>query len=616
MKSFFSQLARTKILIERGVTLVREADCMEKLASYGRKPMINSIRVDRNIPLKMRDGVTLCADVYRPNDNERHPAIVVRTPYNKYLSYHSDYLSAQHAAFAGYAFVVQDTRGRFASEGEFTPGASEGPDGYDTIETIAAEPWCDGNVGMVGCSYLGRNQWQAAIENPPHLKAISPSIIGEGPVSETRLTGVIELEQSISWFAAMAVDMLEKIKKEGKDVAGAAEMLNYARFNLNEVYNYLPLKDIPFFKFEGLSEHFWTRVSALPKNIGSEEDLRWAYDKVKVPCFHTGCWYDLFTGGLFANFLGMREQGGSPAAREGQYLLCGPWVHGSALPAYVGGINFGMAGSSVATFTMERHITFFDKYLRGIESPRPMAPVRYFVMGLNRWRNAETWPLPETQWQRFFLHSKGRANSLNGDGLLSRDAPASSEPPDIFTYNPGFPVPTLGGRNLLAGTLVAGPFDQRPNEQRNDVLCYTTPELKEELEVTGPLQFHLFASTSARDTDFVVKMVDVYPDGTAFNLAEGCIRARFRKGLLNEEPVIPGEINEYTISLAATSNLFKAGHRIRIEVTSSNFPRYDRNMNTGNPFGEDAEGIPAVQTVFHNAGYPSYIDLPVIPKKK
>jgi len=207
--------------------------------------MANSIRIDRDIPMTMRDGVVLRADVYRPDNSGKHPAIVVRTPYSKVMGGDSDFLSAVHAAFAGYAFVIQDTRGRFASEGEFMPGAPEGLDGYDTIEAVAAESWCDGNVGTFGGSYLGRNQWQAAIEDPPHLKAIAPQITTSGPLSDSRLGGPIDLEQSISWFTAMAIDMLERQRKQGKDVTGAREMLDRARFNLSEVYEYLPLKEVP-----------------------------------------------------------------------------------------------------------------------------------------------------------------------------------------------------------------------------------------------------------------------------------------------------------------------------------------------------------------------------------
>ncbi|MBL7177144.1 MAG: CocE/NonD family hydrolase [Desulfobacteraceae bacterium] len=577
--------------------------------------MTSSIRVDRDIPMTMRDGVTLRADVYRPDDGEKHPAIVVRTPYNKVLSGNSDYLSAVHAAFAGYAMVIQDTRGRFASEGEFIPMMPEGQDGYDTIEGVAAEPWCDGNVGMVGSSYLGRVQWQAAMEAPPHLKAIAPSIITAGPLSDTRMSGVVDLEQSISWFGAMAIDMIEKMKKQGRDVTGMREMVTRALLNIDEVCNYLPLKDIPHFKFEGLSEGFATRIGdAALAGLKSEEDLYWSYEKVMVPCFHSGGWYDLFSGSLFKNFLNMREKGGTQIAREGQYLLSGPWAHGANLPAFVGDLHFGPTASGVAGFVMERHIAFFNKYLRGIES-KYMVPVRYFVMGRNRWKSADTWPLPQTEWQRFFLHSNGRANSTAGDGLLSRDE-SGSEPPDIFVYDPRFPVPTRGGKNLPAGSLVPGPLDQTHIEKRSDVLCYTTPELQEEIEVTGPLTLHLFAATSVKDTDFTVKLVDVYPDGSAYNVAEGCIRARYRKSVLQPELVNPGEVYEYSIDMAATSIVFGRDHRIRIDISSSNFPRIDRNMNTGNPFGEDSEGVPAIQTIHHHADYASYIDLPVIPANK
>jgi putative CocE/NonD family hydrolase len=235
-------------------------------------------------------------------------------------------------------------------------------------------------------------------------------------------------------------------------------------------------------------------------------------------------------------------------------------------------------------------------------------------MGRNRWKNAETWPLPETQWQRFFLHSRGHANSAGGDGELNREEPGR-ESPDIFVYNPLDPVPTRGGRLNPDLNQAAGPQDQTIIEKRTDVLCYTSAELKEELEITGPLKLHLFAATSVVDTDFFVKLVNGYPNGLAINVAEGAIRARYRKSILRPELVSPGEINEYVIDLASTSNVFDRGHRIRLDITSSNFPRFDRNMNTGNPFGEDALGLPAMQTIFHQPGQASYIELPVISGK-
>ena len=574
--------------------------------------MVRSIRIDRDIPMTMRDGIKLRADIYRPDDREKYPAIIIRTPYNKILSGSYGYLPAYQAAFEGYAFIIQDTRGRFASEGEFKPLNPEGPDGYDTIETVAAEPWCDGNVGMAGGSYLGLVQWQAAMEGPPHLKAIAPAIISSGPLSETRKKGLIDLEQSISWFGAMAIDMIEKMARNGKDVTEMRHKAGYALLHLEEACSYLPLKNLPYFNFPGLSEAFAAYLGdGIVSGMESEDDLFWKYGKVKVPCFHAGGWYDLFLGGLFENYVKMKEQGGSREAREGQHVLCGPWAHETNLTPYAGGLHFGPTASGAAGFAMERHIAFFDKYLKGIDS-QYLVPVRYFVMGRNRWKNAETWPLPETVWQRFFLHSGGRANSASGDGRLGRDNPGS-EPPDVFLYDPRFPVPTKGGRNLPIGILVPGPLDQTPIEKRNDVLCYTTPELTEPLEVTGPTVLHLFAATQAPDTDFTAKLVNVYPDGSAYNVAEGSIRARFRKSILKPELIKPGETFEYTIDMGATGIVFDRGHRIRLDISSSNFPRIDRNLNTGNPFGQDAEGKPVIQTLFHQADFASYLDLPVIP---
>jgi putative CocE/NonD family hydrolase len=281
----------------------------------------------------------------------------------------------------------------------------------------------------------------------------------------------------------------------------------------------------------------------------------------------------------------------------------------------LGDINYGELAGSKGSKVNRDQIAFYDKYLLGKDVKIPA--VRYFVMGANQWRIADDWPPPQTQWQRFYCHSKGSANTAAGNGLLSRDEPGP-EPPDRFIYDPLNPVPSTGGALIgaIAGAgALAGPLEQYHIEKRHDVLCYTTDELKEDIEVSGPLQFHLFAATSARDTDFTAKVVNVYPDGRAYNLAEGLIRARGRK--LDDKPELinPGEVNGYVITIGHTCQLFREGHRIRIDVSSSNFPQFDRNMDTGNPIGEDATGIPALQTVYHQTGYASYIDLPVIPAK-
>jgi len=293
-------------------------------------------------------------------------------------------------------------------------------------------------------------------------------------------------------------------------------------------------------------------------------------------------------------------------------VFCAPWVHGGQLPAYAGGLHFGPTANAAGAFSQARQLAFFDRYLRGNDVEIPA--VRYFVMGRNEWRNADCWPLPETRWTPMYVRSKGHAQTAAGDGTLSEEPPGA-ESPDRYLYDPANPTPTVGGRSLPTGRLVPGPLDQTHVERRSDVLCYTTPELREELEVSGPLMLHLFASTTAVDTDFVAKLVDVHPDGAAYNVAEGVLRAKYRKGLLAPQPVTPGEVNEFVIDLANVSVVFRRGHRVRLDVTSSNFPRIDRNMNTGNRLGVDAEGVPAIQTVHHDDRCASYLALPVIPQR-
>lgn len=574
--------------------------------------MKESIRIDRNVPMEMRDGTLLRADVYRQDDNQKHPAIFIRTPYNKLLE-NGHFLNLIEAAFAGYAIVVQDIRGRFASDGNWQAGgdmsAVEGPDGYDSVEWVASQKWCDGNVGMQGLSYAANLQWITAAENPPHLKAIASGLCGMGGSGDA--TGVMALALWSSWIATMAVDVADRLEKQGKDASRMRQMIGRALLNVEEVVNFLPLKDVPHFQFDGVRE-MWNYLLH-PHSIRPEMRRQsFDYHKVMVPCLNISGWYDFATFGTTQNFIGMQEKGGSQHAREGQYILMGPWIHSRYLTSYAGDINFGSSAGSPGAQTTEHHLAFFNKYLRGMDVKLPV--IRYFLMGKNRWQEADTWPLPQTQWQRFFLHSKGGANTSDGDGLLTRNEPGA-ESPDIFIYNPHSPVTTTGGRSIPGGVVVSGPVNRFHLEKRHDVLCYTTPELGEETEVTGSLVLHLFAATSAKDTDFTATLIDVYPDGRAYNVADGIVRARFRHSVFEPEMVTPGEVNEYTINLGNTSQLFRKGHRIRIDISSSNFPAGDRNMNTGNAIGEDAQGIPAMQTIFHQQGYASYIDLPVIPAK-
>lgn len=573
-----------------------------------------SMRIEKDVLIEMRDGVRLEANIYRPDDGNKHPAILVRS-YDKGYMQQPRMLGIVHDFInSGYALISQTSRGRGASEGEWRPQDTfkiEGPDGFDSVEWIASQSWCDGNVGMTGASHMTCRQWLTAVENPRNLKAITPWTGDfESHYAPARTGGVISLFMALS-YASGQIDVINRLEKEGKNVSEMRSVFTWAQNNPEESMNFLPLKDFPPARFEQMRNAFNWRLHPLTQP--ELEKLR-QYEKVTVPCFHEFGWYDPCGWTVYENFKGMQKRGGSQISRQGQYLIMGPWQHGMAFQNVLGDINFGVLASSEGSMVNHHLIDFYDKYLKGKDIILPA--VRYFVMGLNQWRNADDWPLPQTQWQRFYLHSKGIANTASGNGILSRDEPGS-EPPDRFIYDPHNPVPTVGGAIIgaIAGAGgVTGPLDQCRIEKREDVLCYTTPALRENTEVTGPLQVHLFAATSTKDTDFTAKLIDVYPDGRAYNIGEGIIRASGRK--LSEKPELinPGEVYEYVITVGQTSQLFREGHRIRVDISSSNFPQFDRNMNTGNPIGEDAKGIPAMQTIYHDNEYASYIDLPVIPK--
>ena len=574
--------------------------------------MTNLIRIERDTMMEMRDGIRVCADIYRPDDGGKHPAILMR-------SYFKDLISARpstiyYLIYAGYAVINSDLRGRGKSEGQWDPSRNdvvEGLDGYDAVEWIAGQPWCDGNVGMSGLSHMGSFQWFAAMQRPPHLKAIAPWTTDFNTMFvPPRTGGVISFITTLTWLPQVLKDLVDKLEREGQDVSEMRRSLRWAQDYPQEFYNFLPLNEVPLAKFGHIQEIWQWRLHPMSQ---AELESHRQYEKVAVPCFHECGWYDGVGWVEFENYRGMRKRGGSEVARKSQHIVAGPWPHDWQFQPTLGDLSFGAQADTIGSGINQLQIAFFDRYLRGkdIEIPR----VRYFVMGRNRWEEANDWPLPQTQWQRFYFHSRGSANTAAGDGLLSRDEPGS-EIPDTFEYQPLDPVPTVGGPiigPLAVPGIVAGPLEQYHIEKRGDVLCYTTPELKKDMEVTGPLQVHLFAATSARDTDFTAKICHIYPDGRSYNLAEGIMRASGLKFADRPELITPGEPYEYVITLGNTSQLFRKGHRIRIQISSSNFPQYDRNMNTGNPIGEDDRGIIAKQTIYHQSGYASYLDLPVIP---
>jgi len=539
------------------------------------------------LAVPMRDGVRLSANVFRPPASGRYPTILVRTPYGKGAA-----ISPTYAPFVehGYAVVVEDVRGRYASEGAFRPLEQEPADGDDTLNWVARQPWSDGRIGMLGGSYLGIVQWKVAALNNPHLKAIFPAVSGCDDYRDRFYSpgGAMKLGQRLLW-------MSENLRAPGFHP-------DFSRFILH-----LPLRTADL-AATGQTSSMFQEAVAHPayddfwKSISVREQL----DKIRVPVFSVGGWFDNFVESDLEAFARLRRNSGV------HRILIGPWPHDKS--ARLAGVDFGPdADTPLRPLQME----WFDQFLKGKDTPlMSQAPVRVFVMGANRWLEAREWPLP-AHLRRLYLESRGHANTFEGDGRLELRAPARTgalaSAADRFVFDPQDPVPTTGGAVCCNPKVFPwGPQDQRAVEQRRDVLVYTTAPLREDLEVVGSVGVVLYAATSARDTDFTAKLVDVFPDGRAQNLTDGILRLRYRNSLEKPELAQPGEICKLTIDAGVTGNVFQKGHRIRVEISSSNFPRFDRNPNTGDPVA-DATGLRrASQTVYHDARRPSYVLLPVL----
>ncbi|HVA68473.1 MAG TPA: CocE/NonD family hydrolase [Candidatus Binataceae bacterium] len=575
--------------------------------------------VEKNMEIPMRDGCVLKADLYRPDSPERLPVLLNRTPYDKsFPPITLSTLDAMRAAQAGYNVVTQDCRGRFASQGKFTCFVDEARDGFDTVEWLAKQPWADKNVGMYGASYMGATQWLAATAQPPSLKAIAPSITASDYHDGwTYQGGAFELFFNVSWLMiSLGLGRLMREREENPAAAKELAELMGSIDTMRSRMDFLPLKQFPMFRtgapyfFDWLDhpnyDDYW-------RGLCIEE----SHGKLAIPALNVAGWHDIFMGGSLRNFTGMRARGASENARTGQRLLVGPWSHAVPFSSLVGQVDYGMRASPVSIDFDGIQLRFFDRWLKGAHNGLDReAPVRLFVMGVNEWRDAADWPLPATEFRRYYMHSRGNANSAYGDGALATEAPGT-EPPDTYLYNPLNPTPTMGGGLCCyANSMPGGAFDQAGVEHRADVLVYSTEPLAEDLEVIGPVTVNLFASSSARDTDFTAKLVDVGPCGFARNLTDGIIRARVRESQSAPKLMEPGKVYEFKIDLWATANVFKAGHRMRLEISSSNFPRFDRNPNTGHDLFADAETQPAMQTVMHDRNCASFVMIPVIPSAK
>lgn len=543
-----------------------------------------------NVRVPMRDGVTLSADIYRPDTTGRFPVIVVRTPYDNGLA--ASVVTGKRWAARGFVYLIQDVRGRGDSDGEFYPLVTEAADGYDTIQWAAVQPWSNGKVGTTGGSYLGWTQVLAATLKPPALAAMVPMVTPTDPdINFPMQMGAIS-PSTVSWLAYIDGKTLQDITQ--LDLFGA--------------YSTLPLRDAD--KALGRTFKAWRDWLDHPARDAYWEPQR--YQKkildFAIPSLHVSGWYDDVLIGTLQNYVNLTGPDAAPAVRGLQRLIIGPWGHGINRSTRMGDIDFG----PTALIDLEGiQARWFNRWLRGEQNGiEAEAPVRIFVMGENVWRDEREWPLARTRYTKFYLHSGGRANSLHGDGSLDT-LPPGNEPPDRFRYDPMNSPPFITDASF---SQVGGPDDYRSVERRDDILIYTTGPLAEPVEVCGPLTVHLVAESSARDTDWATKILDVHPDGYAQRLNDGLVRARYYKDPTREQFLTPGRAESYDIDNWATCTVLGRGHRIRLEVLSSAFPKFDRNLNTGGPIGDETKGIVAEQTIHHRRGAESYVVLPIVPR--
>ncbi len=559
------------------------------------------VRIDFDVETPMRDGVILRSDIYRPVSDKPVPALLTRGPYDKKVMANSVVgMDIRAATARGYAVVSQDVRGRFASDGEFlvTPTqAVEGPDGYDTIEWIAAQPWCSGAVGMYGASYVSLTQWMAACEQPPSLKAIIPERTGNPPRGALLLDSIL-----ITWAASQALDWLQKAMLRQEAGAKEAEIIHNVLMDPQTAARQLPLNDSPLLRIGGLPT-----FQQMIKLFHSQANPDIA--SINIPVLISSGWFDMATtesAAMYETLLHRSKAGGHDPEVN---ILFGPWDHGGFGMA-LGEKYFGPMAATRMALIPALYLDFYDRHLKG-DASKPAPGARYFVMGANEWRAAPTWPPPHRA-EKYFLHSAGSANSTAGDGRLSTEPPTADSPADRYRYDPLEPVPSFGGRYFEFGGSRAGPYDQRRVEERGDVLVYTGDGLEHAVEIAGSVKLNVFVSCSTVDTDLTAKLCDVEPGGMSHNILDEFYRCRWRDGYDKTALLEPGKVYEFEIDMGPVAHRFLPGHRIRLQITSSAFPHYDRNMNTGHEIGVDATGPVAEITVFHDAARPTSVSLPVL----
>jgi uncharacterized protein len=581
----------------------------------GRGPCAVTKQVD--MPARMRDGTILRSDVYRPRTSDTVPVILARTQYGKtdMQVQPSRYQTPEWFASHCYLVIVQDIRGQGRSEGTFTEFAHDQQDGYDSVEWAAGLPGSNGKVGMYGSSYVGATQWLAAVTTPPHLVTIIPANTASDYYDGWTYEGG---EFRLAFVEPWAIETIATTAAMNRHDDAAVGQLQAAASDVTRWLNFRPFKDLPPLQPASPSVapwYFdWIRHS-MRDDYWKQWSIRDRYSSVKVPVLDIEGWYDAFLDGGIENFAGMVAGGGSSQARDNQRLVIGPWDH----------IDWGRPGSTPTPMLKatgaganspinELMLAWYDHFLKGANNDVSGKPrVDYFLMGADIWKSANAWPLPQTRWTTYYLSGSGAQTALGHAGMLTAVAPAADQP-DTYTYDPDYPVPSLGGHSCCSAQAgPQGPYDQTPVEQRSDVLVYTTDPLTGDTEVTGPTTVDLWAQSSAPDTDFTAKLDVVKPDGEVINLNNGIIRTSFRDSLSAPLPATPDQPYDYRIHIWPTSFQFRRGDRIRIEISSSDYPQFAPNPNTGEPFGQDAASQPATQTILHDAAHLSKVTMPIIP---
>jgi len=571
----------------------------------------HEVKLESDVGIPMRDGIKLATDIYRPDAEGPFPVILVRTPYKKEMSE----LQARYYARRGYVVAIQDCRGRFASSGTWEPFVNEAKDGYDTIEWLARQPWSNGKVGMIGASYLGWVQWWAAGQNPPHLVTIIPNVAPPDPFYNIPYEyGTFFLFGAIWW-----ADVLES--EATADLSGAAISKIFEK-KYGKLLSSLPVIDLDK-KVLGRENPYWRRWIQHPVN-----DDYWApanflerLKDVRIPVFYQSGWFDGDGIGSKLNYLKMVSHG-----HPYQKLVLGPWGHTPEPHRRVGDRDFG---PQAIIDLQTAYLRWLDYWLKGIDNGIADEPlVSLFVMGSDKWLHGDVYPLPETRFEKWYLTSGGNANTSNGDGRLTPERPPADFPPDRYTYDPGDPTPCPefyeepeeeeGGEVKSVGQKKKEreAYHEKVTQSRRDILVYTSEPLKEPLTFAGPISAVLCASSSARDTDWFVGLMEVDEEGKIFPLVEGKVRARYRESTKDPIQLEPGKTYEYHIDMWQTGITIPAGRRLRVEVASAWFPLFSRNLNTGGHNEMDTEYVSAEQTIYHNTQYPSHVLLPVIPDKE